>query len=504
MTNTTFELPITPQPHVSGWAGDRATPGGGPEIPVFYPATGEKISVVIEDDAASVDVAVTTARQAFDKGPWPGLSTAERISVLERCGQAIRDNADELARLECAATGLILRELKERHMVRAAHNFRFFADYISQRSGERYDQMPGYMTTVVREPVGVAALIAPWNAPVALATMKIAAALSFGNTCVLKPSEQTPLALARLVSLLQEILPEGVLTLVNGRGPVTGAALVDHHGVDLVSFTGGTETGRAIMSAAGRRLVPTTMELGGKSANIIFASADYERAVDGALLGIFSNNGQQCLAGSRILVERSIFDDFVGRFIERAQQIQVGDPTRAETELGPLASLSHMHRVLSFVDMARSDGGTLLTGGSRREDLGNGYFVSPTAVSVPSNAAQTAQNEIFGPFATFLPFDTADEAIAIANDTQFGLVSYVWSDHLPTVMNVTERLRSGVVWVNTPMMRELRAPFGGYKNSGVGREGGAACEAFFTEEKTVTMPKLQPNLRRLGYPGHQT
>tara|TARA_B100000085_G_scaffold280472_2_gene305418 strand:- start:1108 stop:1842 length:735 start_codon:yes stop_codon:yes gene_type:complete len=243
------------------------------------------------------------------------------------------------------------------------------------------------------------------------------------------------------------------------------------------------------------------MELGGKSANIIFASADYERAIDGALLGIFSNNGQQCLAGSRILVERSIFDDFVGRFIERAQQIRVGDPTQAETELGPLASLSHMQRVLSFVDTARSDGGTLLTGGRRREDLGNGYFVSPTAVSVPSNAAQTAQNEIFGPFATFLPFDTADEAVAIANDTQFGLVSYVWSDHLPTVMNVTERLCSGVVWVNTPMMRELRAPFGGYKNSGVGREGGASCEAFFTEEKTVTMPKIQPTFRRLGSTG---
>ena len=491
-SKTSFKLPITPQSQVRGWAGDRATLGGGPELPVFYPATGQKISVVIEDNEASVDKAVTTARRAFDKGSWSGLSTADRITVLETCGEVIRKNADELARLECAATGLILRELRERHMVRAAQNFRFFADYISQRSGERYDQTPGYLTTVVREPVGVAALIAPWNAPVALATMKIAAALSFGNTCVLKPSEQTPLALERLVTLLQEVLPEGVLSLVNGRGPVTGAALVNHHGVDLVSFTGGTETGREIMSAAGRRLVPATMERGGKSANIIFASANYERAIDGALLGIFSNNGQQCLAGSRILVERSIFDDFVGRFIERAQQIRVGDPTHAETELGPLASLSHMHRVLSFVDTARSDGGELLTGGSRREELGSGYFVSPTAVSVPSNAAQTAQNEIFGPFATFLPFDTTDEAVAIANDTQFGLVSYIWSDHLPTVMSVTESLYSGVVWVNTPMMRELRAPFGGYKNSGVGREGGASCEAFFTEEKPSQCPNFSP------------
>ena len=499
--STLYELPISVPSAIYGWAGDNATPGGGNELPVFYPATGEQIAILIEDDASSVDVAVTAARRAFDQGPWPKLSIAERISVLESCSKVILDNADELARLECAASGLILRELKERHMTRAAYNFRFFANYISQSAGQRFDQSPGYMTTVVREPVGVAALIAPWNAPVSLATMKIAAALAFGNTCIVKPSEQTPIALARLVKLLQEVLPEGVLSLVNGRGPVTGQALVDHTGVDLISFTGGTETGRTIMSSAGRRLVPTTLELGGKSANIIFESANYERALDGALLGIFSNNGQQCLAGSRILVQRSIFNDFVGRFIERAQKIRVGDPTRDDTELGPLASFSHMQRVLSFVETANADGGLLLTGGNRLENLGDGYFVSPTAVSVPSNQTRTAQEEIFGPFATFLPFDTTEEAIKVANDTQFGLVSYIWSDDLPTVMNVTENLRSGVVWVNTPMMRELRAPFGGYKNSGVGREGGAACESFYTEEKTVTLPKFPPPLRRLGCNG---
>ena len=499
--STLYELPISVPSAIYGWAGDNATPGGGNELPIFYPATGEQIAILIEDDASSVDVAVTAARRAFDQGPWPKLSIAERISVLESCSKVILDNADELARLECAATGLILRELKERHMARAAYNFRFFANYISQSAGQRFDQSPGYMTTVVREPVGVAALIAPWNAPVSLATMKIAAALAFGNTCIVKPSEQTPIALAHLVKLLQEVLPEGVLSLVNGRGPVTGQALVDHTGVDLISFTGGTETGRTIMSSAGRRLIPTTLELGGKSANIIFESANYERALDGALLGIFSNNGQQCLAGSRILVQSSIFNDFVGRFIERAQKIRVGDPTRDDTELGPLASFSHMQRVLSFVETANADGGLLLTGGNRLENLGDGYFVSPTAVSVPSNQTRTAQEEIFGPFATFLPFDTTEEAIKVANDTQFGLVSYIWSDDLPTVMNVTENLRSGVVWVNTPMMRELRAPFGGYKNSGVGREGGAACESFYTEEKTVTLPKFPPPLRRLGCNG---
>lgn len=494
----TYHLPIEPPDRVCGWAGARATAGGGVELPVFYPATGAQVSTLIEDDATSVDVAVQAARNAFDRGGWAEFSIPVRVEILEKCSQAILDNSEELARLECAATGLVLHELRARHIQRAAYNFRFFAEYISQSAGERYDQTPGFMTTVTRVPVGVAALIAPWNAPVALATMKIAAALAFGNTVVLKPSEQTPLALARLVELFQEILPEGVLNLVNGRGEVTGAALVDHPDIDLVSFTGGTGTGRTIMSAAGRNLVPCTLELGGKSANIIFASADQDRALDGALLGIFSNNGQQCLAGSRILVERAIFDDFVGRFVARAGKIRVGDPLSEQTEIGPLASATHRDRVLGFSETALAEGGRILTGGKRRDDLGPGYFVEPTAVTVPSNASAVAQDEIFGPFATFLPFDDETQAAQIANDTRFGLVSYIWSDHLPTVMRMSDRMRSGVVWVNTPMMRELRAPFGGFKTSGVGREGGASCEAFYTEERTVTIPTDPQPLKKLG------
>ena len=494
----TFQLPISPDARVTGLIAGRTSSGGGIDIPVYYPATGAQISTLVEDDAAAVDLAVAAARRAFDTGPWPSMNLAARIDALEACRNVILANADELARLECAATGLVLKELRARHMVRAAYNFRFFAEYINQSSGQVYTQTDNYITTVTRVPVGVAALVAPWNAPVALATMKIASALAFGNTCVLKPSEQTPLALARLVALLQEVLPEGVLNLVNGRGPVTGAALVAHPGVDRVSFTGGTETGRSIMSAAGQALTPCTMELGGKSANVIFASADREKALDGALAGIFSNNGQQCLAGSRILVERSIFNDFTHAFAERAQKIRVGDPLDDATELGPLASLSHMKRVLSFVDMAHEDGGRLLTGGSRREDLGEGYFVEPTAVIAGSNADRCAQDEIFGPFATFLPFDGLEEALHIANDTTFGLVSYVWSDHLPTVMQMQTGLRSGLVWVNTSMMRELRAPFGGFKTSGVGREGGTSCEAFYTEERTTSTPIQPATVRRFG------
>ena len=478
--------------------GASVAPAGEP-LPVFYPASGEKISELREADAAEVDRAVSAARKAFDQGPWSGLGTDKRQDVLLKIRQTVLDHVDELALLECLNTGLVLRELKDRHVARAAYNFRFFAEFIGQMAGQVYGQNPAYQTIVTREPVGIAGLIAPWNAPLALASMKVAAAIAFGNTCVLKPSEQTPLALARFVELLHEAgLPDGVVNLVNGRGAVTGQALVDHPGVDLLSFTGGTETGRQIMASAGKRLVPTTMELGGKSANIIFDSADIDEALNGALLGIFSNNGQQCLAGSRILVQRSIADNFIEHFVARAERIRVGDPMADDTELGPLASEPHMRRVLGYADIATSEGGRLLTGGQRRDDLGAGYYVTPTAVMAPNNDARVCQEEIFGPFASFLTFDTIDAAIALANASTFGLVSYVWSNDLPTVMRATREIRAGVIWVNTPMMRELRAPFGGYKDSGVGREGGEACRDFYTEPKTVSIPTAPLQLRRLG------
>jgi len=249
---------------------------------------------------------------------------------------------------------------------------------------------------------------------------------------------------------------------------------------------------------AGKQLTPCTMELGGKSANIIFASADYERALDGALIGIYSNNGQQCLAGSRILVEDKIFEQFVNAFIERTKNIKVGDPLKNETEIGPIASKQHMERILSYANLAEQDGDEILVGGKRLSNQENGYFIEPTAVLAKSNNSRTCQEEIFGPFASFVSFKTEEEAINLANDTEFGLVSYVWSDHMPTILKVSDAMRSGVVWVNTPMMRELRAPFGGFGNSGVGREGGYSCEQFYTEEKTVSIPKSPLTLKGYG------
>ncbi len=473
--------------------------GGGAEIPVFYPATGGRVATLIEDGAADIDRAVAAARRAFDHGPWPHLGVEERQDRLCRFSEVIEDNIPLLAGLECFDTGKPMRDLLTRYLKRTAHCFRFFADYIGQSSGVVYDQVKGYRTVVAREPIGVAALLAPWNSPISLGSMKVAAALAFGNTCVLKPSEQTPMALVRLVELLHEAgLPEGAVNVVNGRGPVTGAALVAHPDVDLISFTGGTETGRAIMAAAARNLIPCMTELGGKSANIVFASADLDQALDGALLGIYTNAGQQCLAGSRILVERPVFDAFVARFAERAERIRIGDPTDDATEMGPVASEAHMKHVLSYAGLAREEGGRLVAGGVRDESLGNGYFVRPTAVVAPSNDTRVAQEEIFGPFATFLPFDGVEEAVAIANGTDFGLMSYVWSDHLPTVNAVVPRLRSGGIMVNATMMRDLRAPFGGFKESGVGREGGEACERFYTHEKFVSTRLAPGPLRQLG------
>lgn len=473
--------------------------GGDSVLPVLDPSTGAQISELTEADDATLAAAVAAAASAFESGPWPRTRVEERQALLRRVADLVDAHAPRLASLECLNTGIPRAHLLQGQIRRVALNFRFFADYIGQASGDLFAQDNDYLTFVRRDPVGVAALLGPWNAPLALTSMKIAAAIAFGNTCVVKPSEQTPLTMFVFMSLLEQAgLPPGVVNLVNGRGPVSGAALCSHPRVDRISFTGGTVTGRSIMQAAGTNLTPVTMELGGKSANIIFASADIERALDGALLGIFSNNGQQCLAGSRILVEESIAATFIEAFVARARRIRVGDPFDPATEIGALGSRAHRDRVVSYAAVARNEGGQVLTGGTALDALEPGAYMAPTVVRAMSNRNRICQEEIFGPFATLQTFSSPDEAWALANDTPFGLVSYIWSDDLPTVMAGQARLRSGLIWVNTPMVRELRAPFGGFKESGVGREGGKACEAFYTEEKTVTIAAGRLPLTKLG------
>lgn len=470
----------------------------GEDLEIVNPATEAVLTRLREADAEEVDAAVRSARRAFDQGPWPRMDINDRKDILYSIRDHLRKHAEELAYLECLNTGLPLQSVRG-HVARMARNFEFFAEVASNVHGETYTQTAGFLTYVTREPKGVAGCIAPWNAPLALASMRVATCIPFGNTCVLKPSEYTPLSMLRMVEIFHEAgLPPGVVNLVNGRGAVTGNALVAHPGIDMVGFTGGTVTGRAIAAAAGRNLKPVALELGGKSANIIFESANFEQALDGALDSIYRNNGQQCLAGSRILVQRSIAKRFIEAFVERARRIRIGDPLQADTELGPLAFRQHMERVLSFAEVARSDGAKLLTGGKRAAAQPRGWFIEPTAVLAADNDARVCREEIFGPFATFLEFDTLDEAIAIANASNFGLVNYVWSQDLNVAMRCSRDIRAGTVWINTPMMRELRAPFGGYKESGIGRDGPQASLEFFTELKATIIPIDGVKMHRFG------
>ncbi|MEO0997432.1 MAG: aldehyde dehydrogenase [Pseudomonadota bacterium] len=474
-------------------------PQNAERLPIECPADESVYGELIEADPATVDAAVAAARRAFDSGPWRRAAPADRQALLHSIAALIDAHADELAALECRDAGLPLADVRSRHLPRAAGNFRYFADLIGTETGEVIEHTPGYLTVVSREPAGVAALLAPWNAPLALASMKVAAAISGGNSCVLKPSEHTPVSLARLTELLHEAgLPNGVVNLVNGRGPVTGQALAAHAGVDRVAFTGGTATGRQIMQAAAGHLTPVMLELGGKSANILFDTADIDTAVNAALLGIYSNNGQQCLAGSRILVQRPLLDEFLNRFVERSRALTIGDPADAATELGPLAYRGHYERVLGYADIARADGATIVTGGERAEGFDKGYYVQPTACLVESNRARVAREEIFGPFACILPFDDVDEAIAIANDSPFGLVAYAWTSELAVALKVRRELRAGTVWINSPLMRELHAPFGGYKHSGIGRSGGREGHLFYSETKTTSLHAGDMPLRELG------
>lgn len=471
----------------------------GEALPVIDPANEQVISEIRQADAGTVDKAVSAARASFENGAWSRAGMEARQRTLNAIAALIEQHADELAWLETRDVGIPYKQALSRHVMRAAYNFRFFAEYISQTPSEAYTQLDDYLTFVTREPVGVAALIGPWNAPIALTTMKIAGCIAFGNSCVVKPSESSPLSAIRVAQLMLEAgLPEGVVNLVNGNGAVTGAALAAHPGIDVLSFTGGTTTGRAIMAAAGQNLTPVTLELGGKSSNIIFADADQSRALDGALLSIFSNNGQQCLAGSRILVEKSIADDFVSRFVERAMNLRIGHPLESDTEVGPLATKAHFDRVSSFVDVARDDGCTLLCGGEAAAGFDKGYYFQPTAVLAPNNRGVVCQEEIFGPFAAFQTFETRDEAFAIANDTRFGLLNYVWTESLQTTMAAQQILKSGTLCINSPIVRELRAPFGGFKESGVGRESGKSCELFYTEQKTTAVPLRSIPLNQLG------
>ncbi len=465
------------------------------------PINAEATYKLQESDESEVNAAVAAARHAFDHTEWPHLSHNDRKVILHKVRDAIRDHSKELAAIQALEVGLPLGGLEYMHMPRTVENFDFFMEVAGTLGGEAYTQTGKYLSVVTHEPVGVCALLTPWNAPTVLVSMKLAAALATGNTVVIKGSEYSAYTLQRFVEIINEAgLPAGVVNLVNGRGHITGQALVEHADVDVIGFVGGTATGKAIMSSAAKTLKKVGMELGGKSANIVTAEADLENAIDGSLIALLAGNGEQCLAGSRILLQDKIADEFIDKFSARMTNIKIGNPFDGSVEVGPLAFEAHYEKVLSYVDIAKSEGAELLAGGKRAEGFASGYYFEPTAVLAQNNT-RVCQEEIFGPFVTLQTYDTLDEAISIANDSDFGLVSYVWSNDLPSVMTCSQRIKAGTVWVNTPLTRDLRAPFGGYKQSGIGRDGLHASIELFTEEKTTMLPTQSLQFPKLGMGG---
>jgi aminomuconate-semialdehyde/2-hydroxymuconate-6-semialdehyde dehydrogenase len=469
------------------------------------PSTGHVYATAAEGGHEDVRRAVIAARRAFDEGPWPRLPAAERRSLLNRLADRIDEHAEELAGAESRDMGKPIHESLGHDLPRVARNFRFFADFQDLDSTAEQHPMPGFHTNTRYEPKGVAVAISPWNFPLMLASWKAAPALAFGNTVVLKPAEESPATAAMLGELANEVLPPGVLNVVHGFGPdAAGELLVRNPGVDLVTFTGASVTGRAIMHACSADLKSVSLELGGKSPNVVFADADLDAAVAGTIRGIFGNQGEVCLAGSRLLVERSIHDEFLSRLAVAAEALTIGDPLDQATELGPLVSAEHRDKVESYVALALEDGGELVTGGGRPADraLQDGYYLRPTILAGVPQRSRACQEEIFGPVLVTTPFDDEREAIELANGTDYGLASMIWTENLSRAHRIAAALDTGVVWVNCFFVRDLRAPFGGTKRSGVGREGGAFSRDFFTEPKAITikidgLDDVVPSARRV-------
>ncbi len=452
------------------------------------PYTGQQWAEIALGDATDAARAVAAARRAFDEGPWPRLGYGERGRILHRLADLIEAHADELGMADTRDMGKPISQSRGNDVPRAAANFRFFADHARLATAEVLPMDSGHHTYTRFEPAGVVAAIAPWNFPLMLETWKIAPALAWGNTVVLKPAEDTPVSATILGRLALEAgMPPGVFNVVHGYGPDSaGQALTENPDVDRITFTGESGTGRAIARAAAGNLTPVSLELGGKGANVVFADTDLDVAVEWSIKAIFTNTGQVCLAGSRLYVQRDIYDEFLGRFTQAAQAMVVGDPKDEATQIGPLASQEHYRKVLGYIDTIESEGGSIVTGG-----LGESGGVLPTIVTGLGQQARCSREEIFGPVAVVIPFDTEAEAIRLANDTRYGLNAMLFTDNVHRAHRVSAALRAGTVWVNCFFIRDLRAPFGGVGDSGIGREGGTFSREFFTEPKAVVM-QIQP------------
>ncbi|HEV2965172.1 MAG TPA: aldehyde dehydrogenase family protein [Candidatus Angelobacter sp.] len=464
--------------------------GSGKAFDTVNPATGEVLTQVSEASASDVDQAVAAARKAFDEvgGPWRKMSASERGKVLWRIADLVEKNIDELAELETLDNGKPIFESRYVDMPMVADVFRYFAGWATKIHGETVNTFSNAFTYTLREPVGVVGAIIAWNFPLLLASWKLGPALACGNTVVLKPAEQTPLSALRFGELALEAgLPAGVLNIVTG-GPETGAALVKHPGVDKIAFTGSTVVGKEIMRNSADTLKRVTLELGGKSPNIVFADSSMDAAVKGALNGIFYGKGEVCCAGSRLFVEKKVEDEFLGKLVEYSKKIKLGDPLDPKTRLGALVSEKQMNTVLGYIQDGKNEGAKVLTGGSRASVNGDhGYFVEPTIFCGVKNDMKIAQEEIFGPVLATLAFNDIEEVAEQANKNVYGLASAIWTNDLKKAHQLSRRLKAGTVWINTYGLMDAALPFGGFKQSGFGRELGMHAIEHYTELKTVWM-----------------
>jgi aldehyde dehydrogenase (NAD+) len=452
------------------------------------PATGETLAEVAEADKADIDKAVEAARRAYE-GKWSRMSARDRGRLLYKLSQLIEEHSAELAALETSDNGKPIRESSYVDLPQVVENFEYFAGYATKIEGETIP-VPGQMFNyTLREPLGVCGQIIPWNFPLLMAAWKLAPALAAGNTIVLKPAEQTPVTAMELAKLIQEAgFPDGVVNIVPGYGETAGASLASHPGIDKIAFTGSTEVGKLVAREAAQNLTKVSLELGGKAPNIIFADADMEQAVNGAMMGIFFNQGQVCCAGSRLFIAEEVKDEFLERFKERAQRVKVGNPMDASTHMGPQVSEEQLNRIKGYVDIARGEGATVLTGGEPPQlegDFQNGYFFQPTIFCDVKNQMRVAQEEIFGPVTSAITFSNEEELIKQANETIYGLSAGIWTRDITRAHRFAKEIHAGTIWINTFNMFNAASPFGGFKQSGYGREMGKHALELYTHIKSV-------------------
>jgi aldehyde dehydrogenase (NAD+) len=462
----------------------------GKTFDTLDPATGDVLARVAEGDAEDVQRAVRAARRAFDSGPWGTSKPSDRVRILLRVADLIEQNAQELAQLETLDNGKSINESLNVDIPSAAATFRYYAGWVDKTYGQTIPADPDFFNFTLREPVGVCGQIIPWNFPLLMAAWKLGPALACGNTVVLKPAEQTPLSALRLGELLQEAeLPDGVVNIVTGFGPTAGGALVRHPDVDKIAFTGSTEVGKEIHRETAGTLKRISLELGGKSPNIVFADADVEAAVQGALMGVFFNQGQVCCAGTRLFVEQKMHDEFADTLAKHAGGMQQGPGMDPATKVGPLVSKEQLDRVTGYLDIGKKEGATALAGGERNTGKGleKGYFVKPTVFTGVKNDMRIAQEEIFGPVVSVIPFKDENDAVLQGNNTLYGLAAGVWTRDVSKAHRVARAIRAGTLWVNCYNVFGASAPFGGYKQSGYGRELGSYSIDLYTQIKTVWM-----------------